>query len=164
MSTMPETHPGLVLVVGAVLVATLRGRVRGAVALVLPLVALGLVWTAADGAIWTGRLAGYETVPFAVDKLSRLFATIFAVMAFGGALFGLNQSARLELPAAFLYSGAAIGVTFAGDLLTVFVFWELMAIGSTLILWSAGTKPAYRASLRYLMIHLLGGVLLLVGI
>jgi multicomponent Na+:H+ antiporter subunit D len=55
-------------------------------------------------------------------------------------------------------------VVFAGDLLTVFAFWESMAIGSTLVLWSAGTATAYRASMRYVMIHLLGGMLLLVGI
>ena len=77
-----------------------------------------------------------------MDKLSRLFAIIFALMAFGGALFALNQARRLELPAAFLYAGAAIGVVLAGDLLTLFVFWELMAIGSTLVLWSAADAPA----------------------
>jgi multicomponent Na+:H+ antiporter subunit D len=161
---MPDLHPGLVLMSGALLLALLRGRARSAVALIAPLLALILVWTVGDGAIWTSRLAGYPIMPFTVDKLSRLFGTIFALMAFGGALFALNQSARLELPAAFLYAGAALGVTFAGDLLTVFVFWELMAIGSTLVLWSAGTNPAYRASLRYLMIHLTGGVLLLIGL
>ncbi len=161
---MPDLHPGLVLMFGALLVALLRGRARSTVALIVPLAALILVWTVGDGAIWTSRLAGYPIIPFAVDKLSRLFGTIFALMAFGGALFALNQSARLELPAAFLYAGAALGVTFAGDLLTVFVFWELMAIGSTLVLWSAGTDSAYRASLRYLMIHLTGGVLLLIGV
>ena len=149
---------------GALLIAPLRGRARGVLALALPLVAVVLVWTVGDGVIWTGRLAGYPILPFVVDKLSRLFATIFALMAFGGALFALNQPARLELPAAFLYAGAALGVTFAGDLLTLFVFWELMAIGSTLVVWSAGTVSAYRASLRYLMVHLTGGVLLMIGI
>jgi multicomponent Na+:H+ antiporter subunit D len=84
-------------------------------------------------------------------------------MAFAGALFALNQKSRLELPAAFLYAGAAIGVVLAGDLMTVFVFWELMAIGSTLVIWSAGAT-AYRASVRYLMVHLFGGVLLMAGI
>ena len=59
-------------------------------------------------------------------------------MAFGGGLFALNQKSRLELPAAFLYAGTGMGVVLAGDLLTLFVFWELMAIGSTLVLWSAG--------------------------
>jgi multicomponent Na+:H+ antiporter subunit D len=157
-------HPGLVLIAGAILVALLRGRARSVVALVVPVAALGLVWTAGSGALWRGELFGYEVIPFAVDRLSRLFATIFALMAFGGALFALNQPNRLELPAAFLYAGSAIGVAFAGDLLTVFVFWEIMAIGSTLVIWSADTAPAYRASLRYLMVHLLGGVLLLIGI
>ncbi|MEO8740213.1 MAG: Na(+)/H(+) antiporter subunit D [Casimicrobiaceae bacterium] len=161
---MPDVHPGLVLIAGGLLLSLLRGRLRSAVALVVPLVSLLLVWTVADGTIWIGNLAGFTTVPFAVDRLSRLFATIFALMTFGGALFGLNQSSRLEMPAAFVYAGSALGVTFAGDLLTLFVFWELMAIGSTLVMWSAGSPSSYRASLRYLMIHLIGGVLLMVGI
>ena len=160
----PLEHPGLVLIAGAALVAVLRGTPRAAAALVVPLVALALVWQAGDGVVWQGTFIGYEVTPFAVDKLSRLFATIFALMAFGGALFALNQPSRVELPAALLYAGSAIGVVFAGDLITVFAFWELMAVGSTLVVWSAGTRSAYRASLRYLMIHLLGGTLLLIGV
>ncbi len=158
------THPAFPLFLGAVLVALLHGRARIVAALSMPVLAMMLVWIAPDGTVWRGHLLGYETVPFAVDKLSRLFATIFAVMAFGGALFSLNQANRLELPAAFLYAASAIGVSVAGDLLTVFVFWELMAIGSTLVLWSAKTPASYRASTRYLMVHLLGGVVLLAGI
>lgn len=157
-------HPGLLLVLGSVLLLLPRGAVRSAVALLLPLGALWLVWQPDQGTLWHARLAGYELSLISLDPLSRMFATIFAVMAFGGALFGLNQASRIELPAAFLHAGSAIGVVLAGDLLTVFVFWELMAIGSMLVIWSAGTGSAYRASLRYLMVHLLGGVLLLIGI
>ncbi len=157
-------HPGLVLLVGAVVLPLLRGGLRSGAALFVSALAVVLAWSMPDGAAWTWQLMGYETVPLSVDKLSRLFATIFALMAFGGALFALNQPSRLELPAAFLYAGSAVGVTYAGDLLTVFVFWELMAIGSTLVIWSAQTPAAYRASLRYLMIHLLGGMLLFIGI
>ena len=71
-------------------------------------------------------------------------------MAVGGGLFALSQASRVEVPAAFVYAGSAIGVALAGDLVTVFVFWELMAIGSTLVIWSAGTacrlpgEPALR--------------------
>jgi multicomponent Na+:H+ antiporter subunit D len=161
---MADLHPGLVLIAGGFLLAVLRGHARSAVALAVPLVALALVWTAPHGVVWEGQLMGFATVPFAVDALSRLFATVFALMAFAGALFGLNQPSRLEMPAAFVYAGAALGVTFAGDLLTLFVFWELMAIASTLVLWSAGTLSSYRASMRYLMVHLAGGVLLMMGI
>jgi multicomponent Na+:H+ antiporter subunit D len=57
-----------------------------------------------------------------------------------------------------------MGVALAGDLVTVIAFWELMAVASTLVLWSNGSPESYRASLRYLMIHLLGGMCLLAGI
>jgi len=157
-------HPGLILMAGAILLLRLRGVARSAVALAVPVAALYLVWLVPDGAVASVRFLEFELTPLAGDKLSRLFATIFSIMAFGGALFALNQKHPLELTAALFYAGAAIGVTLAGDLITVFVFWELMAIGSTLVIWSAGTGPAYRASLRYLMIHMLGGMLLLAGI
>ncbi len=85
-------------------------------------------------------------------------------MAFGGGLYALGQPSRLELPAAYFYAGSAVGVALAGDLVTLFVFWELMAIGSTLVIWSAGTRAAYAASLRYAMIHLAGGVVLFAGV
>ena len=157
-------HPGLVLIVGAVALPWLRSHVRTAAVLLLPLLALSLVWQVPDGAAWQMRFLDYTLTPLQGDKLSRLFATIFALMAAGGGLFALGQKNRLELPAAFVYAGSAIGVALAGDLVTLFVFWELMAVGSTLVLWSNGSGDSYRASLRYLMIHLLGGMILFAGI
>ncbi|OGA70712.1 MAG: Na(+)/H(+) antiporter subunit D [Betaproteobacteria bacterium RIFCSPLOWO2_12_FULL_67_28] len=157
-------HPGLLLIGGGFALSFLRGRARALVALALPAAAIGLVLAAPEGVLWRGSWLGLEIAPYAVDRLSRLFALIFAIMAFGGTLFALGQVSRLELPAAFVYGGAAIGAALAGDLATLFIFWELMAVGSTLVIWSAGTSPAYRASLRYLSIHLLGGALLFAGI
>lgn len=157
-------HPGLVLIAGALLLTGLRGGARQAAILALPLLTLGLVWQVPDGAVWQMGFLDYTITPLSGDKLSRLFATIFALMAFGGGLFALGQRSRLEVPAAFVYAGSAIGVTLAGDLVTVFAFWELMAVGSTLVIWSAGSPASYRASLRYLMIHLLGGVILFAGV
>ena len=66
--------------------------------------------------------------------------------------------------AAYLYAGSAVGVAMAGDLITVFVFWEIMAVGSTMVVWSGGTPEARAAGMRYVMIHLLGGVVLMVGL
>ncbi|MGD9952301.1 MAG: Na(+)/H(+) antiporter subunit D [Burkholderiales bacterium] len=156
-------HPGLLVVAAGIALALLRGPARATVALVAPLGALALVLATPAGTAWSGTWLGLELRPLAYDALSRLFAVIFALMAFGGALFALNQRSRLELPAAFVYAGSAIGAVLAGDLATLFVFWELMAVGSTLVLWSAG-RGAYAASMRYLAIHLLGGVLLFAGI
>ncbi|MBK9114169.1 MAG: Na(+)/H(+) antiporter subunit D [Betaproteobacteria bacterium] len=157
-------HPGLLLVAAGLALAPLKGTARAAVALVVPAAAVALVLALPDGVVWRGTFLGYPVTPFAVDRLSRMFALVFAVMAFGGALFALRQESRVELPAAFVYAGSAIGVTLAGDLVTVFAFWELMAVGSTLVIWSAGTAAAYRASMRYAMVHLAGGVVLMAGV
>jgi len=157
-------HPGLLVIAGGLALAACSGRLRAVIALGAPLAAAALVVAAPDGVLWSGSYLGFEIVPYSVDRLSRLFALIFAVMAFGGALFALKQPSRLELPAALVYAGSAIGATLAGDVVTLFVFWELMAVGSTLVIWSAATPSAYRASMRYMAIHLLGGVVLLAGI
>ena len=159
-----NSHPALCLFAAGALLCVLRGRPRALVALLGPLAALALAWRLEEGVHWSTQFLGMEVTPFASDRLSRLFAVIFSLMAFAGALYSLNQPRRLELPAAFLYAGSAIGVALAGDLLTVFVFWEVMAIGSTLVLWSAATPAAYRASMRYLMVHLFGGMLLFAGV
>jgi multicomponent Na+:H+ antiporter subunit D len=157
-------HPGLLLIAGALVLPFLRGRVRSAAIVGLPVVALALVWQIPDGPVWQTHFLDYVLTPLQGDKLSRLFATIFALMAAGGGLFALAQPSRVEVPAAFLYAGSAVGVTLAGDLVSVFVFWELMAVGSTLVLWSQGSPASYRAARRYLMIHLLGGLVLFAGI
>jgi multicomponent Na+:H+ antiporter subunit D len=164
MSSAAILHPGLILVAGGLLLPLLPRALRAAAALLVPLIVLLLVWQMPDGEYWHVRLLDYELTLLRADRLSRLFATIFALMAFAGALFALNQRSRSEMPAALVYAGSAIGAAFAGDLITLFVFWELMALASTLVLWSAGTPGAYRAGMRYLTMHLLGGVLLMAGI
>ena len=157
-------HPGLLLIVGGLLLAAVQGLPRRVLTIVVPLATLALVWQVPDGAAWQARFIGHDITPLQGDKLSRLFATIFALMAAGGGLFALDQKSRVEVPAAFVYAGSAIGVVLAGDLITLFVFWEAMAVGSTLVLWSAAEPAAWRAARRYLMIHLLGGMLLFAGI
>jgi multicomponent Na+:H+ antiporter subunit D len=156
--------PGLVLIAGAALLPLLGGHARNTVALLLPLLTLYLVWQVPDGVSLTLPFLEYELVLVQGDKLTRLFATIFAIMAFAGNLFALNQKGRLELTAASAYAGGAISVTFAGDLITLFVFWEIMAVASTVVVWSAGTAASYRSGMRYLLMHLLGGVVLMAGI
>jgi multicomponent Na+:H+ antiporter subunit D len=157
-------HPGLVLIAGALLMPPVSSGLRNLLQLALPLLALSLVWQVPDGAVWQLHYLDYTLTPLQGDKLSRLFATIFSLAAFAGGLFALKQSHRLEITSAYVYAGAAISVVLAGDLITVFVFWEIMALGSTLVLWSASTAASGRAAHRYLIIHLLGGVLLLAGI
>ncbi len=156
--------PGLVLILGAGLLPFVRGNLRTALLMGLPLLTLAIVWTVPDGTVLSVHFLDYEIEPVKGTIAGRLFATVFAIMAFAGGLFAYRQASTLELTAAYVYAGSAIGVTFAGDLITLFVFWELMAVGSTVVIWSAGTPAAFRASMRYLLVHLLGGVVLMVGI
>lgn len=164
MSSSLLVHPALLLLAAAFVVPLLRGSARNLAILLSPLLAMAALWLLPEGRLWQVDWLDYSLAPLVVDKLSRLFATIFILMAFAGGLFALRQPSRLEVPAAFLYAGSAIGVVLAGDLVTVFVFWEAMAIGSTLVIWSANTRLAWSASLRYAMIHLAGGVILFAGV
>ena len=156
--------PGLILILGAAGVPFTRGTARSVLLLGSPLLMLWLVWQVGDGAPGSLSLLGFRLVPVFGDALGRLFATIFSIMAFAGALFALNQHRTLELAAAFLYAGSAVGVALAGDLVALFVFWELMALGSTLVLLAAGERRSAAVAMRYLLVHVLGGQLLMAGI
>jgi multicomponent Na+:H+ antiporter subunit D len=155
--------PGLVLIAGGLLLPFMKGGLRSATLLALPLLTLWLVWQVPDGVALQTAFLVQDLLIVKGDKLSRLFASVFAIMAFAGALFALNQTRTVELAAAFVYAGSAIGVSFAGDLVSTFIFWELMAVASTLVVWSSGPS-ARGAGLRYAAIHMLGGVLLMAGI
>ena len=155
--------PGLVLILAGLLLPLLNAQLRAAVIAIAPLITLALVWNVPDGNVLTISWLGYELVPLAGDNLSRMFGTVFAIMALIGGIFALNQARVVELAAAFVYAGSAVGVVFAGDLITVFVFWELMAIGSTLVIMSNGDE-AFGPGMRYAVIHFFGGVVLMAGI
>jgi multicomponent Na+:H+ antiporter subunit D len=163
MTTSLLLPPGLALIAGGVVLPFLRPRLRAVVLLVAPLVALWLVWQVPDGVGLTARFLGLDLAPVRGDKLSRLFGTVFALMSFAGGLFALRQPRTTELAAALVYAGAAIGVCFAGDLITMFVCWEAMAVASTLVIWAGGPE-ARAAGLRYAVLHLVSGVLLMAGI
>ncbi|MBT6406035.1 MAG: Na(+)/H(+) antiporter subunit D [Rhodospirillaceae bacterium] len=156
--------PALVMIAGAFALPFVGRRVRPLLLLGLPLLTLAQIWSYDIGHSASFGFLDYQLTPLKVDALSRLFATIFAIMAAAGGLYAMNQKRIVELVAAFIYAGSAIGVALAGDLITVFVFWEVMAVASTMVIWSANTDAAYRASMRYVLVHLFGGVVLMVGI
>ena len=161
---MSDFPPGLVLILGAFLLPIVGQSARTLLILGLPLLTLGLIWGLPDGSFAILPFFDYELVFVRSDLMGRLFATIFSIMAFAGGLYALKQKQLLELVAAFIYAGSAVGVVFAGDLISLFIFWELMAVASTLVVLSADTSRSYRVSMRYFMIHVFGGTLLLVGI
>jgi len=157
--------PALALIGGALLTAAISSRrLRALVVVVAPLVCLYGIWQIPDGVSLTTSFLGYTLELVEGSPVRRLFATIFALMSVTGAVFAFNHARRTELVAAQFYAAGAVGVCFAGDLLTLFVFWELMALFSTVVVWCGGTEKARAAGVRYAIMHLLGGVILKVGI
>jgi multicomponent Na+:H+ antiporter subunit D len=156
--------PAFILFLGALLIGLVRGPLRSAVILVAPLLTLWAIWQVPDGAVLSLPFLDYQLTPVAGSPLRRLFATVFAIMAFTGGLFAYRQASWQELAAAFAYAAGAIGCSFAGDLVTLFIYWEIMALFSTLVVLCGGTPEARRAGFRYGVMHLVGGVILMVGI
>ena len=156
--------PALILLVGALLTLFTRGHLRTAVILAAPLATLWAIWQVPDGVVATYTFIDYQIEPVEGSALRRLFATIFAIMAFGGGLFAFRQARTSELASAQAYAAGAVGVCFSGDLITMFVWWELMALFSTLVVWCGGTSSSKAAGIRYAIMHLLGGIILKVGI
>lgn len=157
-------HPGVILIIGGLSLLGLRGLARQALSILIPATALLVAWNLPLDASWGINFLDYQLNPIKIDRLSKIFSIIFTLMAAVGSIYSLRQSSKLELPAALTYAGSAVGVALAGDWITVFIFWECMAIGSTLVIWSAKTPESERAASRYIMMHLLGGVVLFAGI
>lgn len=156
--------PALILLVSAILIGLFRGPWRAALVLLAPIATLWAIWQVPDGVFATVSFLEYQIEPVEGSPLRRLFATVFALMTFAGGLFAFRQARWYELAAAHAYAAGAIGVCFAGDLITLFIYWELMAIFSTVIVWCGGTAGARAAGIRYAIMHLLGGIILKVGI
>lgn len=161
---MPELHPGLVLLVGAVLVAALPRRLGAPVTVVAA--ALALVATAATtvGTLVTHQYWGIELTTMRVDELARPFALVFAAIMLLGAIYGWSTMGTLERASGLATAGAGLGVVLAGDLLTLFLFWELKVTTVVLLLLARRRAASSAAAMRYLGVHLAGGVVLLGGV
>ncbi|MBN42760.1 MAG: Na(+)/H(+) antiporter subunit D [Alphaproteobacteria bacterium] len=161
---MTEFPPGLIIILGAIPVAVLRGPLRAIWMLALPVVAFAMVWMLPDGNHFGIIAFGQELELLRIDPLSRIFAYIFLIAAFLGIVYALHVRAAAEHVSGLVYSGAAVGAVFAGDLISLFVFWELTAIASVFLILASRTHDALAAGMRYLIIQVGSGVLLLAGL
>ncbi|MBO10954.1 MAG: Na(+)/H(+) antiporter subunit D [Planctomycetaceae bacterium] len=164
MSSWP---PGLLLILGGLLLPILSRNARRAGLVLLPLISgLHLYWLVADGLPTPVELRCFdlELILVRIDRLSLVWGTIFHIAALLSAIYSWHITDRVEQAAAPAYAGAAIAAVFAGDLMTLFVFWELTAVTSVFLVWASRTASAFRAGMRYLIIQVASGVLLLAGI
>jgi len=151
------------LIFGAALVPLLRGRLRAAWMLALPVAAFAWLLALPHGEFARFELMGHALTAMRVDRLSLLFGYAFLIATFLATIYALQVEDTTQHVAGLVYAGAALGAVFAGDLLTLFIYWELTAVSSVLLIWARRTERAYRAGMRYVVIQLASGMLLLAG-
>lgn len=160
-------NPAVIMFVGAALGAFVP---NGLAAMRRPLM---LVFVAAS-AFQVSRLGlgeygalsifGNPVTMLRLDPLSRIFAIVFHIAAALNLVYAWRSRDRAQDFASLAYPAAALGGVLAGDLITLFVWWEIAAITSVFLVWGPGTRATFLAGMRYLTIQVLSGVLLLAGI
>ncbi len=161
---MSEFSPFLLFFIAALLVGFTRDLPRQLILLATPVLTGLHLWLNIEvGSSVSYSIMNYELVAMRVDKLSLLFGYLFCIASFIGSIFAFHVKDTKQHIAAVTYAGSALGAVFAGDLITLFIFWELLAISSVFLIWARGTERALKAGLRYLVFQVLSGVLLLAG-
>jgi multicomponent Na+:H+ antiporter subunit D len=156
--------PAAIFIIGAFLIPFLKGKIKSLYLLALPVAAyLNLLYLPL-GHTWKIGFLDYTLILCRVDRLSLVFGYVFVLITFIGIVYALHVKDDSQHVAAFFYAGGALGVTFAGDLFSLYFFWEVMALASVYLVLARRTDTARSAAFRYFMWHFLGGICLLAGI
>jgi len=161
MSSLP---PPVLLILGALLIPLLRGRLRQAYLLALPIASFVLLLGFEHGLSAQVEVFGQTLTFMRVDKLSLIFGYVFHIAAFTGMLYALHVRGSAQHVSAMIYAGTAVGAVFAGDLISFFLMWEGMAVSSVFLILARRQRTTIRSSMNYLMPQLVSGLLLLIGI
>jgi multicomponent Na+:H+ antiporter subunit D len=140
-----------------------KGHIRSIILLITPILAAWQIWNLPMGIFAQVEFVGHTLDMMRIDKLSRIFGLIFCLAAFLGNLYAWHVRDIVQQIAALLYAGAAIGAVFAGDLITLFFYWEGTALASVFLIWARKTEGSYHTGMRYLIIQITSGVILLAG-
>ncbi len=161
-----QINPGLWVILAGILCAFIPvGQARKALVLLAPIFAGVMIFQIDVGQEFIGgklNFAGQDFTTLRIDGLSRIWGYLFCLAGVLNAIYALHEKCKITDSSALIYMGAAMAGVFAGDLLTLFIFWELAALSSVFLVWKGGER-AYASGVRYLAIHVLSGVLLLAG-
>ena len=159
-------HPSLLLIFGALLLPFVREPFRKPYLLLVPILTfVDVVYLGFNQGVY-GQVAflDWQLTFGRIDALSNVFAFIMALMAILATLYSLQVKDFWQQMAAWFYVAGSIGAIYAGDYLSLFLFWEIMAFASTFLVWcNKADKDATAAGFRYLLVHTFGGLLLLSG-
>ncbi len=163
-----ELPPYVPMLVAAALVPFVPRRVRDVLMLLAPAASFAalMAWpgvVSGAAAVHAITLGGIPLTTCAITGIGAVFAGLFCVAAFLAALYSLHVEDRTQPATALVYAASAVGAVVAGDLVTMFVWVEAMAVASVFQIWARGGERALRAGWRYLLWQLASGLLLLAG-
>lgn len=161
ISTVP---PAVIFITGGLLVPFIKGKWKSAFLLLIPVVGFINLINIPVGTHWVYKFLGYDLIFGRMDRLSLLFGYIYHIITFIALLYSLHVKDDLQHVAGLIYAGSALGVVFAGDLFSLFVFWEMLTTSSVMLIWSRRTRASLYAGFRYVLVHAAGGLCLLAGI
>lgn len=157
-------HPSLVLLAGALMIPFLPGRLKQAWLILVPVLSFLCVTAMQPGVFGQVQVLDWTLTFGRVDRLSSVFGYIMTLMCIIGSLYGMHVKDNGQHIASWFYVAGSLGAIYAGDLLTLFVFWELMAFSSVFLIWFRRRKESLGAGYRYILVHTAGGLVLLAGI
>jgi len=156
-------HPAIFFFIGALILPLFRGKAKKFVILLIPALSIIDVALMIEGVYGSYSFLNANIIFGRVDKLSLVFACVFTIMGLLGAIYALHVEEDGHHMAAYFYIGASLGAIFAGDYLTLFVFWEIMAFSSVFLVWYRKEQKSIAAGYRYLLVHVFGGLLFFTG-
>jgi multicomponent Na+:H+ antiporter subunit D len=159
-------HPIILFFIAAIAVTCLskkNDKLASIITVIVPLISFISLLQWQQGSFGFYQLLGLELTLIKVDRLSLLFAYLFHLAAFIASVYAFHVKDRVQQVASLLYTGSALGAVFAGDWITLFIFWELLALTSVFLILARRTRDSYLSSMRYLIIQVLSGVLLFSG-
>lgn len=166
MIDLYQINPGLWVILAGLICALMPANsLRKVLAVVAPVFAAVMIFNIYDNTeVLAGQfeIGGVTLTTLRIDNLSVVWGYLFCLAGLINAIYALHEKSWITDSSALVYTGAAISGVLAGDMLTLFLFWELTAISSVFLVWQGG-QHAYAAGVRYLVIQVLSGVLLLAG-
>lgn len=170
--------PVILPVLAGILVLTVRGFrdrknriwLTATVAAVLAVETV-LVFTAlmSGGSLDIWPLTDTVTIAFRIDGVSRVFAALTSIMWLIVGIYSISYMEHKEEEYRFfgfylIVVGVLISLDFSANLITLYIFYEMMTLTSLPLVLHERTKEAVMAGLKYLFYSIAGAFLALFGI
>ena len=120
---------------------------------------------------WQGLFCLIDAIPvyFAIDAVGKIFAGIvifvFLMAGFFSFSYMVHEKNEKRYYSFYLITfGVLMGLCFAGNLVTLYLFYEFMTLASMPLVLHSGTKEAIMAGLKYMFYSFCGAYMALFGI